>query len=152
MSYKENHERRVTGQEAVLKWGDKEVAVTNVSWSREVDTTEVQHNDTLNPKILVTGLRFSGSFEYSGRNFDLQNALIHTQNTVTKQEGEPQRGTLAVEELSEDEDGNEVRYIYTFEDVVVTDQSRDMPSDDSSTTSWDWSAEDMRVKQKTDGA
>lgn len=144
----DNHERRVTGQEAILKWGDREVAVTNVSWSREVDTTEVQHNDTLNPKIMVTALRYSGSFEYDGRNFDLMNDLIYPENQGIHQENEPQRGTLSVTEVAEDDEGNETQYIYTFQNVIVTSQDRDLPADDSASSSWDWSAEDMYVKQK----
>lgn len=141
-----DHDERVTGQEATLKWGDKEIPITNVSWTRDVNTSEVQHNDTLNPKILVTGLRYSGSFEYDGRNFDIQNELMSQVEKENQgyQRNEPQRGTLTVKE-TKTEDGVTKTYYYTFKGVVVTSQSRDLPADDSASSSWDFSAEDLSV-------
>lgn len=149
MSLEEGHDERVTGQEATLKWGDSEIPITNVSWSRDVDTSEVQHNDTLNPKILVTGLSYSGSFEYTGRQWDVMNDLVYQEESGVHSRGEPQRGTLTVKETKED-NGDIINFLYTFKGVIVTSQSRDLPADDSASSSWDFSAEDMHVSKTMD--
>lgn len=141
----------VTGQDATAKWGSTEFAVSTVSWNRNINTSEVQHNDDLNAKILTTGLRYDGSFEYSGRNWDLMNALVHQKEGPTHQANEPETGTLTVMETveSENDDGSvsTEKYMYTFTGVVVTGQSRDLPADDASSSSWDWQAEKMSVTQ-----
>lgn len=139
-------DERVTGQEAVLKWGQKEIPITNVSWTRDANTSEVQHNDDLEAKILITGLRYSGSFEYSGRNWDLMNELVSQTETASVSKNEPIRGTLSVTETQVEGDEN-ATYIYTFRGVVVTSQSRDVPADDAASTTWDFSAESMHVSE-----
>lgn len=145
----DNHDERVTGQDAVLKFGNKEINITNVSWTRDVNTTDVQHNDDLNPKILTTGLRYSGSFEYNGRNYEVMNDLLVPEEDGVYDKNEPRRGTLTVTEYEEDPDGGGgQQYIYTFKNVIVTSQQRDLPADDAASTSWDFEAENVDVKTR----
>jgi hypothetical protein len=149
---------RHTGQDAKLKFKTSagssntaktyEIAVSNVDWSRSTGTTDVQHNDGLTAVKALTDIRFSGSFEYSGQNFDAINAFAHGNTNEGKVEvGKPARGTLTVKE--EDPEDASTTYIYTFKNTVVTDTSRSNPSDDSSTTSMDWEAEGMLVKKSS---
>lgn len=138
-------DERTTGQDAIIKFGNREITVSNVSWSRDVNTTDVQHNDSLEPKILTTGLRYSGSFEYDGRDYDLMNELVTKEETAVYDKNEPVRGTLSVTEVQTNEDGSTERYIYTFRNVIVTGQSRDAPADDTTSTSWDFEAESINV-------
>lgn len=152
---------RHTGQDAKLKFKTSagsekktktyEITVSNVDWSRSTGTTDVQHNDGLTAVKALTDIRFSGSFEYSGQNFDAINAFVHGNSTGKKdgktEIGEPARGTLTVKET--DPENTSTSYIYTFKNCVVTDTSRSNPSDDSSTTSMDWEAERMLVKEST---
>lgn len=145
---------RHTGNDSVVKFevnGTKyELPVTSVDWSRDENTNDIQHNDSLNPVIATTGLRYSGSFEYTGRNWDAMNKLIHgvanknDDGDVVNQRNESVRGTLTVQETTT-EDGQTYTYTYTFKRVKVTSNSRSVPSDDSSSSSYDWSAEDMIV-------
>jgi hypothetical protein len=144
------HDEEVTAQDATLKFGSEkvEIPIANVSWNREVNTDDVQHNDSLNPTKVVTGLRYNGSFEYEGRNFEIQNILLRAKESANgRQKNTPIKGTLTVTE-SVVEDGSTTQYVYTFKGVTVTSQGRDLPSDGVASTSWDWEAEDVTVKKK----
>lgn len=127
---------RHTGNDAVIKVPDgNEIAVSNISWDRDVNTTEVQQGG-LNPAIAITGLRYSGTFEYDGKNEDLRDQLW-------KEDGTPVRFTMTVKETPGDL-GTGTR-TFTFTNVMVTGMSRDLPSDDVASTSWDFVAEDLNV-------
>jgi hypothetical protein len=148
-------EERQTGDKALLKFNPGggetfEIQFSNVSWSRDIGTTEVQHNDSLKPTIATTDVRFSGSFEYQGTNFDAINKLLYgvdvqQDDRIVRESSEPVRGTLTVKETVED--GTEVldEYTYIFKGCVVTSNSRDIPSDDVTSTSYDWVAEDLLI-------
>lgn len=140
-------DERFTGDDAIIKIpSGNEIAVSNVSWDRDVNTTEVQHNDSLKPTVAVTGLRYSGSFEYNGKNESLRNKLW-------RDDGRPVRVTMTIrEEPGETNEGigttaeSPATRTYTFENVIVTGESRDVPSDDVASTSWDFVAENLEVQ------
>jgi hypothetical protein len=147
----------VTGQDATLKFGSEktEIPVSNVSWNREVNTDDVQHNDGLGPTKVVTGLRYNGSFEYEGRNYDVQNLLLRAKEdssgATRGQKNSPIKGTLSVSEKDIVETGQgeaTTEFLYTFKGVIITSQNRDIPSDGVASTSWDWEAEDVTVKKE----
>jgi len=147
-------EERQTGDKALLKFNPGgqtfELQFSNVSWSRDIGTTEVQHNDSLKPVIATTDIRFSGSFEYQGSNFDAMNQLLYGRDVesngrIVRESSEPVRGTLTVKETVEDGATIVDEYTYIFKGVVVTSNSRDIPSDDVTSTSYDWVAEDMII-------
>ncbi|WP_153952849.1 hypothetical protein [Halosegnis longus] len=161
MVTKTTHEERVTGQSATLKFSDPnaggtyELPFENVSWSRDIGTTSTQHNGSLKEVKATTSITFSGSFEYSGRNYDALNALVYgsTANPTGSAEIEshrPVRGTLSVTEEVRGPDGETTTYTYTFKNVQVTSTSRDLPATDFASTSIDWEAEDMIITK--DGA
>jgi hypothetical protein len=60
----------------------------------------------------------------------------------------PARATLTIVETDHDSPDSQVQTI-TFDRCIVTSTNRDVPSDDSSTTSFDWDAEDITIKDKT---
>jgi len=145
------HTSRVTGQEAVVKIpnsaGD-EIAVTNVSFDIEVNTTDVQTDQSLRANIATTGLRYSGSFEYDGSQDKIRAKLFYTAGESSYHEaGEPKRVTMTVKEEQPDESANAATNArtWTLENVIVTGMSRDIPADDVASTSWDFEAEDAYV-------
>jgi len=138
-----SNDRNVTGRDASLKIGTTEVPISNVSFDREVNTTDVQLNDSLKPTHVVTGLRYSGSFEFDGANKALEEILFSENADESREAGAPiEQGTLTVKEDLEDGDRT-----YTFKNVIVTTQSADVPSDDVRSTSYDWIAEDLSVSR-----
>lgn len=143
-------DKRHTGQEAILKVGGHELPISNVSWSRDVNTTDVQLNDSLKPAIAITGLRYTGSFDYDGKNERFRKIVWEEGSNGNPERGEPVRfATLTIrEEVSHDAslgaEGDEPR-TYTFDGVIITGESRDIPADDVSSTSYDWAAEDVSV-------
>lgn len=136
-------DERHTGADAIISVAGQDIPVTNVSWDRDVNTSEVQQTGTggstsnpLKAAVVTTGLRYSGSFEYDGRNENLRSALWDDQ-------GNPIRFTLTVTE--EPGEGGSGSRTFTFEECIITGMSRDVPSDDVTSSSWDFSAEDMYV-------
>lgn len=118
-----------------------EIPVTNVSWDREHTNNDIQHNGSLTPTLTTTGVRFSGSFEYTGQNPAILEDLVIAEGEVRGNQGT--RGTLTVREYNHDTE--EKNYTYSFARVQINNISRDLPSDGSSTTSVDWDAEDMSM-------
>lgn len=147
-------QEEVTGQDATLKFGTSktEIPVSNVSWNREVNTDDVQHNDSLNPTKVITGLRYNGSFEYDGRNYEIQNLLLRAKESSRgDQKNTPVKGTLTVTEkdiVSTEQGEGTTKFVYTFKGVTITSQGRELPSDGVASTSWDWEAEDVSVTKK----
>lgn len=147
------HTPRVTGQDAIIKVPNAdsdEIAVTNVSFDIEVNTSDVQTNQGLKPDIVTTGLRYSGSFEYDGEQDKIRGKLFYTASEAGDgiEAGEPKRVTMTVKEQPSDGEsgssGNLPR-TWTLENVVITGMSRDIPGDDVASTSWDFEAEDAYV-------
>lgn len=162
-----DHTSRITGQEAIVKVPDSndgEIAVTNVSFDIDVNTTDVQTNQGHKPDIATTGLRYSGSFEYDGEQDVIRNKLFYaagetdgngntiasTSSNTPYEPGEPKRVNMTVKETSPNGAGGDSGNLFrrwTLENIVVTGMSRDIPSDDVASTSWDFEAEDAFVSK-----
>jgi len=149
------HTSRVTGQSAVIKIpnssGD-EIAVTNVTFDIEVNTTDVQTDQSMRASIATTGLRYSGSFEYDGAQDKIRAKLFYANGDSEvsngyKKAGEPKRVTMTVKEEkpSSGGGGGNLPRTWTLDNVIVTGMSRDIPADDVASTSWDFEAEDAYV-------
>jgi hypothetical protein len=157
------HTSRITGQEAIVKIpnsNDGEIAVTNVSFDIDVNTTDVQTNQGHKPDIATTGLRYSGSFEYDGEQDVIRNKLFYSAGDkdangdkiagagAPYDPGEPKRVNMTVKEEAPAGDGGDsgnLSRTWTLENVLITGMSRDIPSDDVASTSWDFEAEDAYV-------
>jgi hypothetical protein len=111
-----------------------EVAVTNVSFSEEANTSEVQYTSGFHQSIAVTGVSYSGSFEISGN--------AQSMRAEGWANGQPEAGETSLPQsvgsmTIVDGEGNE----YTFNNVLLNSHSKDIPSDDRTTQSFDFMAE-----------
>lgn len=144
---------RHTGADALIKFkangSYKEIPVTNVSWNRDFSTNDLQHSGSLKPTLTTTGVRFEGSFEYDGQNPDALELVAQNTEDSNVSPERPTRGTLTIKERDHDNDGNNIMTV-TFTDVLVMSNNRELPADGSSSTSYDWEAEDMTVKNQTE--
>jgi len=133
MAFEYNDSKKETGVDVTLELpGGETVPVTNVSYSEEAETSEVQFNTSYSRDIAVTGVSYSGSFEIAGRNNSLRDTLW-----------EESADTSLPSYLSSitiiDGDGK----AYVFTNVLVTSHSKDAPSDDRVTESYDFEAEKL---------
>lgn len=129
------------GLDSSITGGKFEIPVTNVDWNRSFDTNDIQHNGSQAPTITTTGVRFDGSFEYTGQNPNLLEALAARNDANNGREHRPIRGTLTIKET--DAANNDQVQTITFKRCLLTDTTRDYPSDGSTTVTVDWEAEDM---------
>lgn len=136
-----------TGQQAVLKFPNTsigEIPVSNVDWDRDVNTTENQLNDDLKAAIAITGLRYSGTFEYDGKNDEIRAAMWNDQDDTDN--SPVVHSTMTVRETPSPQAGADVNTrTYKFDTVIVTGESRSIPGDDNTSTTYDWMAEDVTV-------
>lgn len=120
------------GYDSRLIIAGDEYAVTNVSYSAEAETSEQQFSTGMGQSIVTTGMSYSGSFEHTGSNEDLRSA-------VRQDNGLPAAPdfTLKVEEHER---------TVIFRGVIISSRSKDVPSDDRTSESYDFVAEEMVVK------
>lgn len=139
MPFEYNDQKKETGVDVSLEIPGVagEVPVTNVSFSEEADTSEVQFNTSYSQDIAVTGVSYSGSFDVAGRNNDLRDALWGqgTANEELTTSLPAYVGSITII----DGDGR----AYVFTNVLVTSHSKDAPSDDRTTESYDFTAEKL---------
>jgi hypothetical protein len=112
-----------------------EVAVSNVSFSEEANTSEVQYTDSFAQSIAVTGVTYSGSFEIPG------NANTERDRGWDNADGDTTLPKHIATMTIEDGSGR----AYTFSSVLLNSHSKDIPSDDRTTQSFDFMAETMTV-------
>lgn len=118
--------------------GGTTVPVENVSFSEEANTSEVQYTGSFTQSIAVTGVTYSGSFDIPGnansiRDDGWDNGSDNSDNTTLPQEA----GNLSIT----DSQGR----TYTFENVLFNSHSKDIPSDDRTSQSFDFMAEKLTV-------
>jgi hypothetical protein len=133
-----NTKRKEVGENCTLFLPEgTEVPVSNVSFSEEANTSEVQYTDSFAQSIAVTGVTYSGSFEIPGN--------ANTERDSGWSEGNGTEGTTLPEYIGNmtirDGEGRS----YSFSDVLLNSHSKDIPSDDRTTQSFDFMAEKMVV-------
>jgi len=134
--YNNGNRRKEVGENCVLQLpGDGgETPVSNVSFSEEANTSEVQYTDSFSQSIAVTGVTYSGSFEIPGN--------ADEERGTGWDDGSGEETTLPeyIENMSIiDSQGNE----YSFGNVLFNSHSKDIPSDDRTTQSFDFMAETL---------
>lgn len=140
MAFEYNDNKKETGVDVTLEVpGGTTVPVTNVSFSEEAETSEVQFNNAYSQNIAVTGVTYSGSFETSGRDTELRNAVWGDGSGDVDSETALPRYLSSISITNGDGD------TYTFSNVMITSSSKDMPADDRTSHSYDFSAEEMYV-------
>ena len=135
MSFDYSTDRKETGVDVTLEVpGGEVVPVTNVSFTEEAETSEVQFNTSYSQDIAVTGVSYSGSFEITGRNKSLRDSVWEeNQNTSVP--------TYLSSITIIDGGGTS----YTFSNVLITSHSKEAPADDRTTESYDFEAEKLNV-------
>lgn len=141
MPFEYNDDKKETGVDVTLELpGGDEVPVTNVSFSEEADTSEVQFNNSYSQDIAVTGVTYSGSFEIAGRNNSIRDSLWG--GSSANQELDTSLPAYLDAMTIIDGEGQ----AYVFTNVLVTSHSKDAPADDRTTESYDFSAERLVVE------
>lgn len=120
------------GYDSRLIIAGNEYAVTNVSYSVEAETSEQQFSTGMGQSIVTTGMSYSGSFEHTGSN-ELLRSEIRQDNGLPASPD----FTLKVEEHER---------TVIFRGVIISSRSKDVPSDDRTSESYDFVAEEMVVK------
>lgn len=132
-------DRKEVGENCTLYLpSSTEVPVSNVSFSEEANTSEVQYTDGFNQNIAVTGVSYSGSFEIPGNANDTR--------TSGWDDGSGDAGTTLPKHIGTMtiEDGSGTSY--SFSNVLLNSHSKDIPSDDRTSQSFDFMAETMIVE------
>lgn len=141
MPFKYNDDKKETGVDVTLEvpGGSDPIPITSVSFSEEAETSEVQFNNTYSQNIAVTGVTYSGSFETAGRNSNLTDAVwgTDTENEELDTSLPAYLSSITIRPSNDEADGK----TYTFTNVMITSHSKDMPADDRTTQSFDFSAE-----------
>lgn len=138
MAFEYGDERKETGVDVTLEVpGGNAVPVTNVSFSEEAETSEVQFNNSYAQDIAVTGVTYSGSFEIAGRDNSLRDALWEDAPAGQSTQVPSYISSISII----DGEGT----AYTFENVLITSHEKDAPADDRTTESYDFTAERLNI-------
>lgn len=135
------------GLDGTITGSKLEIPVGNVDWNRSFETNDIQHNGDQTATITTTGVRFDGSFEYTGQNPNLMEMLTARNSANNGRKHRPIRGTLTIKET--DAANNDKVQTITFKRCLLTDTTRDYPSDGSTSVTVDWEAEDMTSVNST---
>jgi hypothetical protein len=132
-----NTRRKEVGENCTLFLPEgTEAAVSNVSFTEEANTSEVQYTDSFSQSIAVTGVSYSGSFEIPG------NANIERDQGWDNATGQDTTLPKHISTMTiQDGEGRS----YSFDNVLLNSHSKDIPSDDRTTQSFDFMAEAMNV-------
>lgn len=129
--------RKEVGVDCVLEVPNGEPRpITNVDFSEEAETSEVQFNTGFHTDIAITGVTYSGSFELSGRNEDVREAAWDDGDNDEQTTLPNYISTITIR--AEDDS-----WAATFSNVLLNSRSKDMPSDDRTSDSYDFMAEKM---------
>lgn len=141
MAYSQNRDE--TGHDGTLIINGDELAITSASYDGpDPDWSETQFNDALHQDLALTGVSYSGSFEFAGSSEALRNALFE-EAADGKYDVPVSPSDVEIHIEEETEDGTRTAI---FRNVAVGTRSRDRPSDDRVTTSFDFQAERMYHK------
>jgi len=132
--------QKEVGGDVTLELTDgEEIPVTNVSFSSEANTSEVQYTDGYFQTIAVTGVTYSGSFEIAGNAYDTR-----SKGWSDGTNGED-TSTLSLPSNIDSMTITDGVKTYTFTNVLLNSVSKDVPSDDRTSASFDFMAEKMYV-------
>jgi hypothetical protein len=137
--YNNNNRRKEVGENCTLYLPEEvEVAVSNVSFTEEANTSEVQYTDSFAQSIAVTGVTYSGSFEIPGNANDTRETGW---DDGSGEDGTTLPNYIRVMSIEDSQDN-----AYTFTNVLINSHNKDIPSDDRTTQSFDFMAEEMVVE------
>lgn len=150
--YNNGSRRKEVGENCQLflpTGGENGTPVSNVSFSEEANTSEVQYTDGFSQSIAVTGVTYSGSFTIPGR--------ANTERAEGWSDSSPEEDSLDSRSTTlpnlistmtiEDGSGKQ----YNFNNVLLNSHSKDIPSDDRTEQSFDFQAETLNEGQASSG-
>jgi hypothetical protein len=137
--------KREIGNNASILLGDEQFPITNASYSEEADVSEVSFNQDLSQTIAVTSVSYSGSFEHSGSNRELRDALF------TEQGGGELGRRTAIPQVIDNLYIKDSENSYNFKNVLISSRSKDFPSDDRTSASYDFMCEKVIVTERNRG-
>lgn len=109
--------------------GQIDVGITNISYDIDTETETFQHNnEPLMPIHVITGARYSGSFEHNGSNEELRQAVRRRNGLPVH----PQKVEIKLEEYE---------VTGRFKNVIIGSRSKDVPSDGATSQTYDFIAE-----------
>ena len=124
------------GNNASISIGDFEFPVTSISYTEDADISDVQFNDGLNSRHVVTGVSYSGSFEHSGGNEELRSTFYDNVGGTAA----PRRiGTMVIYDDT---------HRYRFKEVLIDSRDKDFPADDRTEVTYDFVAEELVVEER----
>lgn len=134
MAYEGN--KREIGNDAKILAGTEEFPITSASYSEEADISEVSFNQDLTQTIAVTSVSYSGSFEHNGSNRALRDALYQKQS---------QGRSSAIPSILNLLIIRDAEHTYKFKNVIMSSRSKDFPSDDRTSVTYDFVCETVTV-------
>lgn len=127
------NKREIGSDGALTITGHKgDVPITNVTYNLDSDISETQFNSGLTQSIVATGVSYGGSFEHDGANDELRQA-------VRTNAGKP----IRVDQITVKESERTL----IFRECLVGSYSKDIPSDDRTSASYDFTAEKVTIKE-----
>lgn len=114
------------------------VPVENVSFSEEANTSEVQYTGSFTQSIAVTGVTYSGSFDIPGNANDTRDKGWDNGSTNSDVTTLPK----AIDQINIVDGAGR---IHQFENVLLNSHSKDIPSDDRTSQSFDFMAEKLVI-------
>lgn len=135
-------DEKEVGPNYTLELGNKDsVPVESISLSEEANTSEVQYTDSFAQSIAVTGVSYSGSFDIPGNADSIRSQGWKDGNDDSGNMTLPKQ-VSSMSLVPENGDAN----TYTFTTVLLSSVSKDIPSDDRTSQSFDFVAEKMYIK------
>jgi hypothetical protein len=131
--------KREIGNDAKILAGTEEFPITSASYSEEADISEVSFNQDLTQTIAVTSVSYSGSFEHNGSNKSLRDALYEKQS-----QGRSSAIPTVLDNLYIKDSEN----TYNFKNVIMSSRSKDFPSDDRTSVTYDFMCETVTVTSR----
>jgi hypothetical protein len=132
-----NSDRKEVGENCTLFLPNGQTPVSDVSFSEEANTSEVQYTDSFAQSIAVTGVTYSGSFTIPG------NANLERQDGWTDGDGSTPTLPKYVDNMTIQDSNRD----YVFSAVMLNSHSKDITADDRTEQSFDFMAEKLIVNE-----
>lgn len=144
------------GSQAIFSAGDDEYPVTNLELTIETQTSQIQQETSFDSTTAISGMRYSGSFEYQGINndwidglFKVNSAekLVQPKNSfISISEQNVTRRTADPDPAAARQPLADARVIF-LRGVTITNVDRSVPADDVATTTLQFEADSLDIVQ-----
>lgn len=141
------------GEQAIFSAGNDEYPVTNIELTIETQTSQIQQETSFDPTTAISGMRYSGSFEYQGINNDWIDGLFEVNSADKFVQPKNSFISISEENLSTRQTPNSPIDTIAFDDarsiilrgVTITNVDRSIPADDVATTTLQFQADSLDI-------